>query len=143
MQFRLFRQRGISLIQVAIVMATLAAIAMAALMSMRQEHNYFTDIANKVLGKPVAARGEPPAPAAVGAASAAAALATPGNVLRKCIVNGKTVLSDVDCSASNPSSRVVKPIDTKGIEAPKVAKPDPADSAPQSATDKMIEKATR
>jgi len=136
------RQRGISLIQVAIVMATLAAIAMAALISMRNEHNYFVDMANKLLGKPVAAT---PA-AGTEAGSAAAAVApppTPGNVLRKCIINGKTVLSDVDCSASNPTSKVVKSLDTKGIEAPKVPKPDPADSAPQSATDKMIEKATR
>jgi hypothetical protein len=60
-------------------------------------------------------------------------------VLRKCLVDGKTVLSDVDCK----DGKVVKAIDTRGIEAPKVPKPDPAESAPQSATDKMIEKATR
>jgi hypothetical protein len=138
---RVIRQQGISLIQVAIVMATLAAIAMASLISMRREHNYFADLANKVLGKPVAAT-----PAAGGDASAAAVAApppAPGNVLRKCVINGKTVLSDVDCGASNPTSKVVKSLDTRGIEAPKVPKPDPADSAPQSATDKMIEKATR
>ena len=144
MNDRLSCQRGISLIQVAIVMATLAAIAMASLISMRHEHNYFTDIANKLLGKPAA-----PASAAgdnAGAASAAAVAApppAPGNVLRKCIINGKTVLSDVDCSAANPTSKVVKSLDTRGVEAPKVPKPDPADSAPLSATDKMIEKATR
>ena len=141
MNDRLSRQRGISLLQVAIVMATLAAIAMAGLMSMRHEHNYFTDLANKVLGKPPAAAptdGRDPA-----AASAAAAPPAPGNVLRKCVINGKTVLSDVDCSAGNPTSKVVKSLDTRGIEAPKVPKPDPADSAPQSATDRAIEKATR
>lgn len=137
------RQRGISLIQVAIVMATLAAIAMAALISMRNEHNYFVDMANKLLGRPVAATPASGIEAGGAAAAAAAAPPTPGNVLRKCIINGKTVLSDVDCSASNPTSKVVKSLDTRGIEAPKVPKPDPADSAPQSATDKMIEKATR
>ena len=134
------RQRGISLIQVAIVMATLAAIAMAGLMSMRHEHNYFTDIANKVLGKPSAPS---PLSGSDAAAAAVAAPPAPGNVLRKCVINGKTVLSDVDCSDKNPTSRVVKSLDTRGIEAPKAPKPDPADSAPQSATDKMIEKATR
>jgi hypothetical protein len=137
------RQRGISLIQVAIVMATLAAIAMAALISMRNEHNYFVDMANKLLGKPVAATPAAGIEAGGAAAAAAAPPPAPGNVLRKCIINGKTVLSDVDCSASNPTSKVVKSLDTRGIEAPKVPKPDPADSAPQSATDKMIEKATR
>ena len=55
------------------------------------------------------------------------------------VIAAETVLSDVECK----DGKVVKAIDTRGIEAPKVPKPDPADSAPQSATDKMIEKATR
>ena len=60
-------------------------------------------------------------------------------MLRKCVIDGKTVVSDVDCK----DGKVVKPIDTRGIEAPKAPKPDPAESAPRSATDQMIEKATR
>jgi hypothetical protein len=131
----LSKQRGLGLIQVAIVMAALAAIAMAFLMSARHERNYFTEGLAKLTGKP--------APAAASAASSPAASATaaavPAGVLRKCVINGKTVLSDVDCK----DGQVIKAIDTRGIEAPKVPKPDPADSAPQSATDKMIEKATR
>jgi hypothetical protein len=138
------RQRGVSLIQVAIVMASLAAIAMASLMSMRHEHNYFTDLANKVLGKKEAVAADAAGAAAAASPAAPAVPApVPGNVLRKCVVNGKTVLSDVDCSAANPTSKVVKSLDTRGIEAPRVPKPDPAGSAPPSATDKMIEKATR
>jgi hypothetical protein len=129
----LSKQRGLGLIQVAIVMATLAAIAMAFLMSARHERNFFTEGLAKLAGKPAPAAG------ASSASAAAAAPATPAGVLRKCIINGKTVLSDVDCK----DGQVVKAIDTRGIEAPKVPKPDPADSAPQSATDKMIEKATR
>jgi len=128
------RQRGLGLVQVAIVMAVIAAIAMASLMSMRAEHNYFTDIANKLLGKPSA-----PAGADTGSPAAAVAPPPPAGVLRKCTVNGKTVYSDVDCK----SGQAIKAIDTQGIEAPKVPKPDPASSAPQSATDKMIEKATQ
>jgi len=128
------RQRGLGLIQVAIVMAVMAAIAMAALMSMRAEHNYFTDIANKVLGKPAAPSSADPSAAAV-----AVVPPPPAGVLRKCTVNGKTVYSDVDCK----SGQAIKAIDTRGIEAPKVPKPDPAASAPQSATDKMIDKATQ
>jgi hypothetical protein len=128
------KQRGIGLIQVAIVMASLAAIAMAFLMSARHERNFFTEGLAKLTGKPVAS-----APPAAGGSAAPAVPAAPAGVLRKCLVDGKTVLSDVDCK----DGKVVKAIDTRGIEAPKVPKPDPAESAPQSATDKMIEKATR
>jgi len=128
------QQRGIGLIQVAIVMASLAAIAMAFLMSARHERNFFTEGLAKLTGKPVAS-----APPAAGGSAAPAPPAAPAGVLRKCLVDGKTVLSDVDCK----DGKVVKAIDTRGIEAPKVPKPDPAESAPQSATDKMIEKATR
>jgi hypothetical protein len=130
----LSKQRGLGLIQVAIVMATLAAIAMAFLMSARHERNFFTEGLAKLAGKPVPAAG-----ASASSAAAAAVPAAPAGVLRKCVINGKTVLSDVECK----DGQVVKAIDTRGIEAPKVPKPDPADSAPQSATDKMIEKATR
>jgi len=122
------KQRGIGLIQVAIIMASLAAVAMAFLMSARHERNFFTEGLAKLTGKPAATPvAEMVAPSA------------PAGVLRKCVVDGKTVLSDVDCK----DGKVVKAIDTRGIEAPKVPKPDPAESAPPSATDKMIEKATR
>jgi hypothetical protein len=122
------KQRGIGLIQVAIIMASLAAVAMAFLMSARHERNFFTEGLAKLTGKP----------AATPVAEIVAPVA-PAGVLRKCVIDGKTVLSDVDCKGG----KVVKAIDTKGIEAPKVPKPDPAESAPPSATDKMIEKATR
>lgn len=129
----LSKQRGLGLIQVAIVMASLAAIAMAFLMSARHERNFFTEGLSKLTGK------APPAASASTSAAAVAVPAAPAGVLRKCVIDGKMVLSDVAC----PDGKVVKAIDTRGIEAPKVPKPDPADAAPQSATDKMIEKATR
>jgi hypothetical protein len=128
------RQRGIGLIQVAIIMASLAGIAMALLMSARHERNFFAEGMAKLTGKPVAATASATAPAA-----AALVPSAPAGVLRKCVINGKTVLSDVDCK----DGQVVKAIDTRGIEAPKVPKPEPVESAPPSATDKMIEKATR
>ncbi|MYN16582.1 DUF4124 domain-containing protein [Rugamonas sp. FT107W] len=128
----LHRQRGLGLIQVAIIMASLAAIAMAFLMSARHERNFFAEGLGKLTGKA-------PASASASASAALAVPAAPAGVLRKCVIDGKTVLSDVDCK----DGKVVKAIDTRGIEAPKVPKPDPADAAPQSATDKMIEKATR
>ncbi|MCU6496521.1 DUF4124 domain-containing protein [Rugamonas sp. A1-17] len=128
----LHKQRGLGLIQVAIIMASLAAIAMAFLMSARHERNFFAEGLGKLTGKA-------PASASASASAAVAVPAAPAGVLRKCVIDGKTVLSDVDCK----DGKVVKALDTRGIEAPKVPKPDPADSAPQSATDKMIEKATR
>ncbi|GJI96311.1 hypothetical protein RugamoR57_30290 [Duganella caerulea] len=128
----LHKQRGLGLIQVAIIMASLAAIAMAFLMSARHERNFFAEGLGTLTGKA-------PASASASASAAVAVPAAPAGVLRKCVIDGKTVLSDVDCK----DGKVVKAIDTRGIEAPKVPKPDPADSAPQSATDKMIEKATR
>ena len=84
----------------------------------------------RLTGKPAAAPGS---------ANTSAAPPAPAGVLRKCVIDGKTVLSDVDCK----DGKVVKAIDTRGIEAPKPPKPDPAESAPRSATDKMIEKATQ
>lgn len=124
------RQSGFGLIQVAIIMASLAAVAMAFLMSARHERNFFTEGLARLTGKP---------PAAPGSANVSIAPPAPAGVLRKCVIDGKTVLSDVDCK----DGKVVKAIDTRGIEAPKPPKPDPAESAPRSATDKMIEKATQ
>ncbi|SEO23185.1 hypothetical protein SAMN05428959_105507 [Duganella sp. CF517] len=128
------RQHGFGLIQVAIVMASLAAVAMALLMSARHERNFFTEGLARLTGKPPAAPG-----AANANGHAVVAPPAPAGVLRKCVIDGKTVLSDVDCK----DGKVVKSLDTRGIEAPKPPKPDPAESGPRSATDKMIEKATR
>lgn len=128
------RQSGFGLIQVAIIMASLAAVAMAFLMSARHERNFFTEGLARLTGKPPAAPGSANANGNGNVAPPA-----PAGVLRKCVIDGKTVLSDVDCK----DGKVVKPIATRGIEAPKPPKPDPAESAPRSATDEMIEKATR
>ena len=138
-------QRGLGLIQVAIVMATLAAIAMAAMMSMRSERNLFAEALGKVTGHaPASARGAS-APGAVQDAAAArpAVPERPAGVLRKCVIDGKTVLSDVDCTDRNPTSTIVKVHETRGIESPKVPKPEPAADGAPTMQDKMIDKATR
>lgn len=140
-------QRGLGLIQVAIVMATLAAIAMAAMMSMRSERNLFAEALGKLTGHPPApaqAAGMPGAmPGAGPDAAAVAQPARPAGVLRKCVIDGKTVLSDVDCTDRNSTSTIVKVHETRGIESPKVPKPDPAADGAPTMQDKMIEKATR
>jgi hypothetical protein len=130
------RQRGISLIVVAVLMAGVAALAMAAIFSMRYERNLFAEGLARLTGKPAAGQGG--AAAAVPSASAA-----PGNQLRRCTVNGKTVFSDTDCSPANATTKTVIVHETKGVEAPKAPKPDPAGGAPQDLRAKMIENATR
>jgi len=130
------RQRGISLILVAVLMAGVAALAMAAIFSMRYERNLFAEGVAKLTGK------APAATAGSGAAAAAAAPA-PGNQLRRCVINGKTVFSDTECSAANATTKNVVVHETKGVEAPKPPKPGPAAAAPQDLRAKMIENATR
>ena len=129
------RQRGISLILVAVLMAGVAALAMAAIFSMRYERNLFAEGVAKLTGKAPAA--------AAGSGAAAAAAPVPGNQLRRCVINGKTVFSDTECSAANATTKNVVVHETKGVEAPKPPKPDPAAAAPQDLRAKMIENATR
>jgi hypothetical protein len=128
------RQRGISLIAVALIMAGLAAIVMTALFSMKKERNLFAEGADKLLKKTGADAVVKQGTQAAQPAAAA---------LRRCVIDGKTVFSDTECAANNPTTKKVVVHETRGIEAPKVPKPDPAASGPESMQEKMIEKATR
>lgn len=72
--------------------------------------------------------------------------ATVDSGIKKCMIKGKVVYSDTECTESNPTSRAVKLQDNKGFEAPKVAKPageqdDNAQTAEADLRLKMIEKA--
>jgi hypothetical protein len=118
------RQRGISLVAVVAIMGLLGAAAVFALISMRQERNLFAE----GLGK-------------VGATAAAVAMpaAAPSAPLRKCVIHGKTVVSNTECGEKG---KLIEVHDSRGIEPPKApAQPEPA--APPSATDRAIERATR
>jgi hypothetical protein len=131
-------QRGWSLIWVAVLMGGLAAVAMAALFSMRYGRNFFAEGVQKVAGQGgiAAVAGRAAVLPAAGAPSAA-------KPLRRCVIDGKTVISDTDCLDRNPTSRTVVVHETRGIEAPKAPRPDPADAAPQDVRAQMIENATR
>jgi len=131
-------QRGISLIQVAIVMASLAAIAMAALYGMRYGRNPLLDGLDQLSGHPAMQKTQQVLKDS--GVSPSVSGSTPAGVLRKCVINGKTVFSDVECGGHG---QVVRVHETHGYEAPKVAAPDPAASAPPSVQDQAIEKATR
>ena len=128
------RQRGISLIAVALIMAGLAAVVMAALFSMKNERNLFAEGADKLLKKTGADAVVQQGAQAVQPAAAA---------LRRCVIGGKTVFSDTECTASNPTTKNVVVQETRGIESPKAPKPDPASAGPESIREKMIEKATQ
>lgn len=118
-------QRGaISLLWLAVLMAAFAAIAMAALFSMRYDRNFFAEAWSRLAHAPAVTA---PAPAA------------PAPALRKCVIDGKTVVSNVDCQERG---RAIDIHDSRGIEAPKAA-PAPAEAAPATMQDRMIEKATR
>ncbi|NHZ63882.1 DUF4124 domain-containing protein [Massilia genomosp. 1] len=136
------RQQGaISLFWVATGSVALAALAMAALFSMRYERNLFAEGAAK-LGKTVTAS---PAGKVIDSAKQAVSEAA-GNgdgAMRKCVINGKTVISNTDCTPDNRTSKLIQIHDTKGFEAPK--KPPVEKAAPGSnpMLDKMIEKQLR
>jgi type II secretory pathway pseudopilin PulG len=132
------RQRGaLSLVWVAVVSGLLALLAMAALFSMRYERNLFAEAWAKVAGGGVAQQVVDVARQASGAGSAQV-------VLRKCLINGKTVVSNTDCTNDNKTSKAMDLHDSHGIESPKPP-PAPKQAEPGSdpMLDKMIEKQVR
>lgn len=134
----LHRQRGaLNLYWVGIFSVLLAAVAMTGLMSMRMERNLFADAAAKA-GKQFS---DSPAHNVLDAAKQAAA-GSEGQ-MRKCVINGKTVISNADCKDTNPTSKEIKMQVTRGVEAPRV--PVEPVQAPGSnpLLDKIIEKQTR
>ncbi|GAB3427670.1 DUF4124 domain-containing protein [Massilia solisilvae] len=127
------RQRGLSLVAVVIVSGLLALAAMAALFSMRYERNLFAEAWAKVAGS---------APAQV-LDAARGATAQPV-ALRKCVIDGKTVVSNTDCKDDNKSSRTIEIHDSHGIEAPKPpVGPEKGEPTSTPAIDRMIEKQLR
>jgi hypothetical protein len=120
-----------------ILSALLAAVAMAALFSMRQDRNLFAEAWHKVAGGDVARQAMDAASKATGAAPAQV-------VLRKCTIDGKTVVSNVDCKPDNKTSKTIEIHDSHGF-GPPAPPPAPETNEPTSnpAIDKMIEKQLR
>jgi hypothetical protein len=133
------RQRGeLNLVWVAIVSAVVAAVAMAAIWSMRHERNLFAEGVSAVTGAA-------PARQAAGAIEAArqSVAGTPSGAMRKCVIDGKTVVSNTDCLDTNKTSKTIRITDTRGFEAPKVPAKEAAAPTSDPATDKIIEKQLR
>jgi hypothetical protein len=137
------RQHGVlNLYWVAIASAGLALLAMAALYSMRYERNLFAE----GWAKTVQLVGASPAADVADAARKAIAGTDPARgdgAMRKCVIAGKTVISNAECAASNATSKVIEIHDTKGFEAPKAPPVAAAAPAADSTTDKLIEKQLR
>ena len=138
------RQRGVlNLFWVAVGSALFAALAMAALFSMRYERNLFAEGASWAV-KRAGASG-----VVDGAAMAAKSAAGQADgALRKCVIGGKTVVSNTDCLENNPTSQKLQNHATSGIDAPKAAPKGPGkdggdkgpDAGAPTLRDKMIEK---
>lgn len=107
---RLQYQRGaVSLLWAAVFVGGVALMAMIALMSARHERNYFADMWQYLFTG-----------AGQKLQQAAQSSVAPGSTsVRKCIVAGKVVYSNIECDKSNPSSQEVVLQETKGFEAPK------------------------
>lgn len=121
-------QSGISLIAVAVIMGVLGGAAAFALISMRQERNLFAEGLNKVSAK-----------AAQAAAPVVASVTPPAAPMRKCVINGKTIVSNTECGEKG---KVIEIHDSRGIEAPKEPPKPPPAAMPES-KDRAIEQATR
>jgi hypothetical protein len=124
-------QRGLTLFWVAIGSALLALVAMAVLYSMRHERNLLAEGAAAVASNAGAAKV---------VELAASARADGG--LRRCVVNGKTIVSnsEADCAASNPTSKKIDMVIPQGVVTPKQAEPAASAPASKPAVDKIIEK---
>jgi len=127
------RQRGaFNLVAVGILSALFAAAAMAALFSIRAERNLFAeglDKARQMAGD---------APGAV--VQSAKLLGASESKMRRCVIDGKKVMSNTECLDNNPTSKDIKLRDSRGFEAPKKPVTPPAEVGSNPSIDKMIEK---
>lgn len=130
-------QRGaVSLLWCAVFVGIVTLAAMVVLMSARHERNYFAEAWKRVSG------GAPAQMLKTVKQDSVHAVKGEASAVRKCIVDGKVVYSNVDCLSDNPSSRTVQLHDTRGIEAPKMPAPD-THKTPETLQQRMIEQAAQ
>lgn len=136
----LHRQRGaLNLYLVGIGFVVVAGVAMLFLMSARLDRNLFAEGAAKA-GKMI--ESSPAQPTIDAARHAAAGTSAE---MRKCVIKGKTVISNTDCGDDNPTSKTIKIQVTRGVEAPKLPPPPPPDgkTGQQRLMDKMIDEQSK
>jgi hypothetical protein len=91
-------------------MALLSLSAVLALMSWRQERNFFLEAWERVAGSTEVKAVQ----------QKAASVRADAGPIRKCVVAGKTVYSNIDCGSDDPGSHEVDVHITEGVEAPKI-----------------------
>ncbi|MGE5623384.1 MAG: hypothetical protein ACM3WS_09540 [Bacillota bacterium] len=128
-------QRGeLSLFWAAVLVGVVTLGAVGALLSMRHERNLFGETWQRVT------RSD----AGQGLQRAAAQASRPQSAeIRKCVVDGKVMYSNVECGAGNPTSRKLELRDTKGFEAPQPVPATPETNGPENLREKMIERAVQ
>ncbi|MFZ6691190.1 hypothetical protein [Undibacterium sp. SXout20W] len=145
------RQRGISLVWVAIISMLVAAASMCFLYTARYGHLPFQEAwarwsqSGTVIGhelQKAAGVKELHLPGQDNAGVPPPVTIQSG--VRRCVINGKTVFSDTECTDKNPTSVHMKLSDTQGFVHPKpVTVDDRSSSGSDKMIDKMIERAER
>ncbi|MDP3842396.1 MAG: DUF4124 domain-containing protein [Oxalobacteraceae bacterium] len=105
------RQRGLSLLWCAVLMALLAVAAMVALFSLRFERNLPAEIWSRAR--------QAGAAAGLLQRAAGAAVDAPPAAVRRCTVDGTVLYSNIDCDVKKSGSKAVDLHLTQGLEAPK------------------------
>lgn len=134
--YRKYQRGELSLLWTAVVVGIVSLVAMVALMSARFERNYFAEAWKRVTGSEL---GRVLQDTRVATEST---MKPEGAAVRKCMVDGRVVYSNVECDVNNSTSRKVQLHDTKGFEAPKLPPAPEQAEAAVTMQDKMIEKAT-
>ncbi|MFZ6780887.1 hypothetical protein ACO0LD_28975 [Undibacterium sp. Ji83W] len=119
------KQRGISLIAVAIISMLVASLGMAFLYYMRYGHLPMQDMwarfgkAAAIIGNDV--KDSTGLPTGISEGPGMRQAATTSEGVRRCTIEGKTVYSDTLCVDTNPTTKKIKLNDSKGMEPPKAA----------------------
>lgn len=133
------KQAGLSLFWVAVLMASISFAAVAALFAMRYERNLFAEAWSGLVKSSGAAETIKKSQQAL-----AGTVKNESTALRKCVVNGQVMYSNVECDTKSGNTRLIKVSDSQGFEAPRLPpKEDAAPSEHNKMMDKAIEKATR
>lgn len=128
------RQRGeLSLMWAAVLIGVVTLVAMVGLMSARHERNYFGEAWKRITMTEAGQVLQQTQQSAERAARAESA------DIRKCVIDGKVVYSNVECNDS--ASRKVQLQDTRGFEAPKLPPASAPEAEGKDMRQKMIDKA--
>lgn len=127
-------QRGeLSLFWSAVFIGVTTLAAVAVLLSMRYERNLFGEAWQRIKKGDAARSLQARVPDQMSASGA--------TTIRKCLVGGKVMYSNVECQSADPGSSRVELRDTRGVEPPITPAASAPAEAPAALRDKMVEQA--